>query len=252
MENLAQYGQKDFNIPHDVVSLPSKGRQYTPKKDALKVGFLTASDENILMSQNNSKDGIIYTLLKNKIYEPGFNVDQLLDVDIQAILIFLRNTAFGNEFNYVLKDPKTGTDFEVTIVIDELKYVEPTHNPDSDGLYELFLTKSNKKVKVKLLSLGETREIDKIIEKYPKGMVAPTVTKKLEYQIVELDGNRSKEVISNFIRTMPISDSKLIRKFIYECEPKIDLKQEVTAPSGERVTFDVTFGVDFFRPFFSL
>jgi len=252
MDQSTVYGQMDFNLPHDVVSLPSKGKFYLPKKESLKVGFLTASDENILMSQNNSKEGIIYTLLKNKIYEPGFSIDQLLDVDIQAILIFLRNTAFGNEFNYKLKDPKTGNDFEVTIVIDELKYIEPFHEPDAEGLFELQLPKSSKKIKVKLLSLGETREIDKIIEKYPKGMVAPTITKKLEYQIVEIDGNRSKEGIATFVKSMPISDSKLIRKFVSECEPGIDLKQEVVAPSGEKVTFDVTFGVDFFRPFFSI
>jgi hypothetical protein len=52
------------------------------------------------MSQNATKDGIVNTLLKNKIYEPGFDVDQLLTVDVQAILLFLRNTAFGPEYGF--------------------------------------------------------------------------------------------------------------------------------------------------------
>jgi len=42
MDQSAQYGQMDFNLPHDVVSLPSKGIFYKPKKESLKVGFLTA------------------------------------------------------------------------------------------------------------------------------------------------------------------------------------------------------------------
>jgi hypothetical protein len=106
----------DFNLPHDMVKLPSGGHTYRPKKESLKVGYLTAMDENILMSQNTPKDGLIMTLLKNKIYEPGFDVGQLLEVDVQAILIFLRNTAFGPEYDYVITDPKTDTKFEAKLI----------------------------------------------------------------------------------------------------------------------------------------
>jgi hypothetical protein len=204
------------------------------------------------MSQNNSKDGVIHTLLKHKIYEPNFSVDNLLDVDISAILIFLRNTAFGSEYSYSLTDPATKKQFEVSVIIDELKYLDPTHTPDIEGYFETTLPKTGKKIKVKLLTWGELKEIDKIVEKYPKGMVAPIVTKKLEHQIVEIEGNRDKGQIANFIVNMPIMDSKHIKKFVQECEPSIDLNQEVIAPSGEKVTFNVSFGVEFFRPFFSL
>ena len=252
MDQSSLYGQQDFSLPHDVVRLPSKGIYYTPRRESIKVGFLTANDENILMSQNNSKEGIIYTLLKNKIYEPNFNVDQLLDVDVSAILIFLRNTAFGPEYSYTLTDPATSKTFDVTIILDELKYIDSPHTPDNEGYFTTKLPKSDKSVKVKLLNWGELKEVDKMVEKYPKGMIAPVVTKKLEQQIVEIDGNKDKGQISSFIKNMPIMDSKHVRKFIQECEPSIDLKQEVIAPSGERVTFSVTFGVDFFRPFFSV
>jgi hypothetical protein len=37
-----------------------------------------------------------------------------------------------------------------------------------------------------------------------------------------------------------------------ECEPKLDLSKKIIAPSGEEVTLNVNFGVEFFRPFFSL
>jgi len=250
MDESMLYGQQNFNLPHDVVKLPSKGLFYKPIRESVKVGYLTANDENILMSQNNTKDGVIHTLLKHKIYEPNFSVDNLLDVDISAILIFLRNTAFGPEYSYSLTDPATNKPFDVTVIIDELKYLDPKHTPDSEGYFETTQPKTNKKVKVKLLTWGELKEIDKIVEKYPKGMIAPIVTKKLEHQIVEIEGNRDKGQISNFIVNMPIMDSKHIKKFIQECEPSIDLKQEVTAPSGEKVTFNVSFGVEFFRPFF--
>ena len=43
------YGQENFTLPHDVVQLPSQGIFYKNKKKSIKVGYLTASDENILM-----------------------------------------------------------------------------------------------------------------------------------------------------------------------------------------------------------
>jgi hypothetical protein len=250
MDNATEYGQQHFNLPHDVVKLPSRGVFYTPKKESLKVGYLTAADENILMSQNNNKEGLVKTLLRNKIYEPGFDINQMLNVDVQAILIFLRNTAFGPEYNFVLKDPKTSQQFETTILIDELNYIDPKIKPDNEGLYTLILPKSQKTVRLKVLNIGEDAEIESLVDKYPKGMVAPIVTKKLEKQIVELDGNRDKGVISTFVNQMPIMDSKEIKKFLIDCEPKIDLNKQIIAPSGEEVTVTVNFGVEFFRPFF--
>ena len=250
MDNATEYGQQHFNLPHDVVKLPSRGVFYTPKKESLKVGYLTAADENILMSQNNNKEGLVKTLLRNKIYEPGFDINQMLNVDVQAILIFLRNTAFGSEYNFVVRDPKTSKEFETTILIDELNYIDPKIKPDSEGLYTLILPKSKKTVRLKVLNIGEDAEIESLADKYPRGMVAPIVTKRLEKQIVELDGNRDKGVIATFVNQMPIMDSKEIKKFLIDCEPKIDLNKQIIAPSGEEVTVTVNFGVEFFRPFF--
>jgi hypothetical protein len=250
MDQSLEYGQMSFNLPHDVVKLPSKGIFYTPKKESVKVGYLTASDENLLMSQNSSKDGIVNTLLKNKIYEPGFNIEQLITVDVQAILLFLRNTAFGPEYNFSVIDPRTDKYFDVTLILDEVSYLPMNHTPDNEGLFTYTLPKSQKIVKFKLINVGEEKKIDSLLENYPKGMVVPIITKRLETQIVELDGSRDKGVIATFINNMPISDSKELRKFINECEPKMDLQRKVIAPSGEEVTVNVSFGVEFFRPFF--
>ena len=52
MTNEREYGQMNFNLPHDVVPLPSQGLFYKNKKKSIKVGYLTALDENLLMSNN--------------------------------------------------------------------------------------------------------------------------------------------------------------------------------------------------------
>jgi len=252
MDQSAIYGQQDFNLPHDVVKLPSKGVFYKPKKESLKVGFLTASDENLLLSQNVTKDGLIYTLLKNKIYEPGFDVNSMIDADVQAVLLFLRNTSFGPEYTYTLIDPFSKKQFESTVVVDEVNYIKSNQTADENGHFTFMLPKTKKNVKLRLLNLGDLREIEKMEGQYPIGMVAPIVTKRLEKHIIDIDGDTDRMKISTFVNQMPISDSKDLRRFIKECEPKLDLNKTIIAPSGEKVTFDVTFGVEFFRPFFSV
>jgi len=250
MNQAESYGQMDFNLPHDVVKLPTKGIFYKPKKESLKIGYLTAQDENVLMSSNTNSEGIISTLLRNKIYEPGFDIGQLLNVDIQAILLFLRNTSFGPEYTFSIKDSKTGRDFEATIILDEINVLQPKHLPNDEGFYDFRLPKTGRNLKLKLLTLSDDKEIDKISESYPQGMVAPVVTKKLEKHVVEMDGDTDRGKIVTFIPQMPIKDSKDLQKFILECEPKLDLKRTITTPSGENVTVNVAFGVEFFRPFF--
>jgi hypothetical protein len=249
MDNAAQYGQEDFNLPHDVVTLPSQGRFYRNKKASLKVGYLTAADENILLGQKNP-DNIVHTLLRNKIYEPDVNPNQLLDCDVEAILIFLRNSSFGPEYTFTLRDPKTLKDFQQTILLDELNVKQGSMEPGNDGLFEFQLPVSKSNVKCKLLTMSDIKEIQKIQDAYPDGVVAPVVTKRLEMQIVSLNGETDKGRIAQEIMTMPIADSKFIRNSMRDAEPRLDLDRTFTAPSGEKVTSRITFGAEFFRPFF--
>ena len=47
--NILKAGTENFNLPHDVVPLPSGGIFYKNKKKSVKVGYLTANDENIIL-----------------------------------------------------------------------------------------------------------------------------------------------------------------------------------------------------------
>jgi hypothetical protein len=89
-----------------------------------------------------------------------------------------------------------------------------------------------------------------MVSQYPAGRQPPRVTWKLNQHIVEFDGDTDKGKIAAYVETLPISDSKYIRQFLRDNEPSLDLSRQVIAPSGELVSFEITFGVDFFRPFF--
>jgi len=252
MENEIQYGQMNFNLPHDVVPLPSQGLFYKNKKKSVKVGYLTAQDENLLASVNMGTTNVIGQLLKSKIYEPDIKIDDLLPGDVEAILIFLRNTAFGPKYRISSIDPKTSNRFEYEVDLSELNIKQTELKPDIDGCFETKLPMSDDVVKLRLLTYGEESSIDAELDMYPNGMIAPKITKKLEAYLVSINGNTDREQIVKYIQTMPIKDSQFIRKFINDSEPRLDLKKQVIAPSGERVDMSVSFGVEFFRPFFGI
>jgi hypothetical protein len=247
MENQSRdYAQNNFSLPHDVVPLPSQGVFYKTKKKSIKVGYLTANDENILMGGGND---MTQTLLRSKIYEPDVRIEDLLEGDIESILIFLRNTAFGPEMELNLVDPITKKPFKGTVRLDELNIIKG-QLPSEDGTFTTMLPKSQTSVKLKPMTYGEIMEVQKMVESYPQGRVAPKVTWRLNKQIIEINGVQDRSEISKFIDQMPIADSKFIRKFMDENEPRLDLTRTVIAPSGEKLTVNVGFGVDFFRPFF--
>ena len=251
--NVNEYGQMNFNLPHDIVPLPSGGIFYPSKKKSIKVGYLTAVDENILVNFDGNKsikESIVLPLLRNKVYEPDLRPEDLLDGDIEAILIFLRNTSFGPEYKINLVDPQTQKTFTTSILLDELNIKKSNVKPEEDGTFSATLPKSNVLVKVKPLTMRDTIDIEKSLEMYPTGRVSPIITTRLLKQIVELNGTQDKGEIAKFIESMPIADSKFIRSFISENEPRLDLNRKVIAPSGEKVNVLVTFGVEFFRPFF--
>jgi len=250
-QDMSIYSQMDFNLPHDLVTLPSGGVFYKNKKKALKVGYLTASDENILLNAStNNREGVVLQLLRNKIYEPDLRPEELLTGDVEALLIFLRNTAFGASYEVTLTDPQTQKKFMVSLQLDELNIKRTENKPNEEGVFVIKLPKSGNEVKIKPLSLGDSLDIEKMVDSYPSNRVAPKVTWRLGKQIVSIDGNNDRGMIGKFIETMPIMDSKFIRNFLNENEPRLDLQKEVTAPSGEKVIVDITFGVEFFRPFY--
>ena len=247
MDNqTSNYAQQNFTLPHDVVPLPSQGTFYKNKKKSVKVGYLTATDENILMAGG---DDISTNLIRTKLYEPDMRVEDLLEGDVEAILVFLRNTAFGPELTVNVTDPTTRKQFETTVVLDELT-INQGQVPSEDGTFTTLLPKSGVTIKLKPMTYGEIIEINKMTTQYPVGRVAPRVTWRLQKQIVEIDGNQDKGEIAKFIEQMPIMDSKFIRKFMDENEPRLDMNRIVTTPSGDRLTVNVGFGVEFFRPFF--
>ena len=251
MEPTKAQAQSELNmgVPYDVIELPSQGRFYHSKK----VTYLTASDENVLMSQNLVQSGdMVDVLLRRKILEPDVNIDEMLECDKEAVLIFLRNTAYGPTYQITLIDPADKKSFQHTVDLSKVKTKDFDLVADSKGEFDFTLPVSKKTIKFKFLTGLEEKELEAVTKEYDGLQVAPVVTKRLEKHIVEIDGERDLGAIAQRIQSMPIRDSQELRKYIATHKPGLDLDVTVNAPSGNQVSTRLSFGVAFFRPFFGI
>lgn len=253
MDPTQQYSDpSQANIPYDLVTLPSKGMFYSKPIDKVRVTYLTASDENLLSSPNLVQSGgLIDELLRRKIIGGDLKIEEMLECDKQAVLIFLRNTSFGSTYTFNLTDPKTNKDFEHVHELSNVSMKEFTLTPNEKGEFEYTLPLTHKKVKFKFLNSQQEKELEDLDSAY-KGTITPKITKKLELLIHELEGERDRGTLAQMIQGMPIKDSQDFRDFVRTNEPGLNLKVTAIAPSGEEVTTYVVLGAHFFRPFFGL
>ncbi len=243
----------DPNIAYDVVELPSRGIHYTNNKKSVRVAYLTASDENILSSPSLiASNKVVDELLKRKILDKDLSIDDLVEEDRQAILIFLRNTSFGSEYKITATDPKTGEQFSFEVDLSTMKTKDFTLVADSNGEYPYFMEKSKLDITFNFLTKKQEKELDQIRDSWNGVGVAPIITKQLEMMIKSVAGNKDLMNIRNFIETMPIKDSQDFRKFVNENKPGLDLTQTAITPSGDTIQIEIGFGVEFFRPFYGV
>ena len=78
--------------------------------------------------------------------------------------------------------------------------------------------------------------------------VNSVITYRLERQIVDVNGNRDKGFIKDFIEKMRVRDSKELKNYIEKIDCGVDLAIEVKTPRGESISTFLPLNVRFFWP----
>jgi len=242
---------------HDVIELPSGGLFYKNKKDRVKVSYLTATDENLLTSPNLIQSGkVLEMLLDRKVMDKDLRPKDMLACDRNAILFWLRATGYGEIYNVELEDPKTRQKFEADIDISTFQAKVITVQPDQNGEIEFLLPRAKKNVKYRYLTASEDDQIVKDDESKRKKIgvnaVSEVLTKRLQSQIMEIDGIRDKSAIIEFVNNMSPYDSSSLRKYINEHEPGLDTTINIEAPSGEFFFGELPITTKFLWPYFDI
>lgn len=186
-------------IQYDVLPLPSNGRCY-PVGSPLRCGrvpvaYLTASDENLIASPNMYRDGkLLDIILERKILDKRINVNDLVGGDRDAIILWLRATAYGDDFNVITSNPLNGKQYNVTIKLSDFKYNKFDLDSDENGMFD-FITSNSDRVKFKFFTKEDNDRLRK--------MVIERIS-----ALNKVDVIRSIRVISDSIGNLNISDDE--------------------------------------------
>ena len=150
---------------YDIIPLPSNGECYKNKQGRIAVSYLTAMDENIIGSVNLYRDNMVLdVILKEKIRDPEIDPDDLLDGDRDAIILFLRASAYGNQYSVTTTDPETKKTFETKIDLSKIKYKDFTLTGDDNGWFDFQLPISKNDIKFKFLTHRDYVNLAKLDE----------------------------------------------------------------------------------------
>lgn len=213
-DNESLYEIDDFDIPHDLVPLPSKGLIYKNCKSKIPVAYLTASDEDLITSPNLYVNGkIIDLLLRKKILDKNINPDGLCKGDRDAIIVWLRATGYGSNFPVNVKDPTTGQSFECEVDLSKLKSKDFKLKPDLDGYFDFVLPKTKKTVKFKYLTHKDDVTYAKYLEKSNNIFKMNSVSSSLTSlkNIIDNEKNVDIELRNNLNKSLSYLNDLLIK-----------------------------------------
>jgi hypothetical protein len=247
---LVELSQPNYNSPFDVIPLPSEGKIYKSKKQNIRLGYMTTADENILTSPNLLQSGeFLEILINRKVLEPELRYKDLHVGDRNAIMLWLRATAYGEMYPVTLLD-ENDEPFDTDINLNELKTKKLGAEPDSEGLFDFQFPLSKAHIKFKLLTCGDIDAIERMVENDKKNNlpVNNSNTYTIEKMIVEVNGNRDKESIKSFSNSIRILDAKKFNDYIESIESGIDLNIDVRTPGGGSIKTFLPLNVNFFWP----
>ena len=244
----------EHKFPTEVIDLPSGGKVYS--KDSplaegkLELKYMTTREEDILMSQNLIKQGVVIDkLLDSLIVTKGVNQQDLILGDKNAVLVAARILAYGPEYTVEVTNPNNlEQKIEHTFNLTDCKFKDPSDDVDySDNLFDFETPIGKNKVKFKLLTGKEEALIEKDLEQAQKVGYNSDVSTRLRHTIIEVDGDNKVETISSLSQNMLARDSRALRSYIQEISPDIDMTSEIEI-GGETVSVSIPLTVTFFWP----
>ena len=251
---ILELSQPNYNSPFDVIPLPSKGKLYRNKKASIRVSYMTTADENILTSPNLLASGqFLEILINRKLLEPDLRYKDLHSGDRNAIMIWLRATGYGHMYPVTLLDENKDP-FDTEINLNELKTKNLGVDPDIDGEFYFKFPLSKVQIKFKLLTCGDIDAVESMVEEdtAKKIPVNNENTYMLERMIVEVNGERDKNIIKDFVNTIRIQDGKDFNEYLTKIESGIDLNLDIKTPGGGSIATFLPLNFNFFWPNYGL
>ena len=193
---IPQKGDYNPEAAFDVIPLPSKGEAYRDKIAKMSVAYLTAYDENMIVSPNLYRDNLILDyILQEKLLSKEIDPLDLLEGDRDAIILFLRASGYGNEYPITATDNISGKEFDAVVDLSKLKYKEFNLKGDSNGWFLFKLPVSGREIKFRFPTHRDVVTLEKLQTSEENKTKKDTIKKYVDNldTFIESDKEISKE-----------------------------------------------------------
>lgn len=210
----------------ETLTLPSRGECYPHKKGTIDVAYLTASDENIIFSDKLREEGrMTDVLLKRKVLDKDFNVEDLCTGDRQAILLWLRRTGYGDTYTYVEEQGE-----ERQTDLSAITFKDFTLKGDEQG-YFTYNAPNGDIVKYRMLTHRDETEISRFVEQIDNEIISGKDMLETEYycevaryilQHYVLSVNGCSDGINEWLENLHFEDLRQIVEYLQSAIPGTD------------------------------
>ena len=255
--------------PTEMVDLPSQGKFYPEghvlhKQPTLEIREMTAKEEDILTSKSLIQKGVVLDrLVQSVLVDRQIKVEDLLIGDKNAILVALRISGYGQEYETRVTCPSCGESesFEFDLCTSQINHpvdleecdderIAGNVTEDEGGNYHVTVPRTGACIEVRLMNGKDERRMMAMQEfKKKKKLPENPLTEHFKSFVVSVNGVSDKAQLNKFLELMPATDSRFLRKVYAKLVPNIDMTQEfVCASCDYEQDMEVPFTTDFFWP----
>jgi len=254
-----------FVVPTEFVVLPSRGLYYPTdhplyNQEAIEIKYMTAKEEDLLSSRSLIEKGLVLDrLIENLLVNRRIRSRDLLIADRNAILVAARSSGYGSDYktkvtcrecthvdtyDYNLQEALMSQ----PLADEELKEIGVEHM--GGGIFRVEVPLSPVDVEFRLLNGHDEHSMMNLTAKRKKKKVSDKlVTDQLNFMIVSVMGHAEPEMIAKYVDSLPLRDSKFLRKTYEKVSPSIALRKEFVCNECDyEDDIDFPFTVDFFWP----
>jgi len=254
-----------FVVPTEFVLLPSQGKYYPEghplhNEEAVEIKFMTAKEEDLLTSQSLLERGLVLDrLVESLLVNKRIRSRDLLICDRDAILIQARASGYGYDYTTSIVCKNCATTDSYNYDLKEASVQSPLSPNDllemrtehmGNGIFSATIPTSNVDITFKLLNGHDEKQMtDASARRKKKKQDNQLITTQLKLMLTSVMGHEEPDLISRFADSLPLRDSRFLRKLYETVAPSIELRQEfVCAECGHEDDITFPFTTDFFWP----
>ena len=243
--------ENKFNLPTEMVELPSKGLPYpitSPLSEGkLEMKYMTAKEEDILTNTNYIKQGVVIDKLLQSLIVTPIDYNDLLVGDKEAIMIAARILSYGKDYEV----QHEGKPVIVDLTTLQNKEIDVTIFTKGKNEFSFTLPHTKNVVTFKLLTHADDKAIDQEVKgllKINKDNITE-VTTRFKRMITSVNGMREVKDIREFVDKYLLAiDARALREEYSRISPSMDLTFKYTNENDEEEDVNLPIGITFFWP----